>query len=218
MKTKMRNTLLGIIVLSSSAFAGETVGSTPTNLKSKESGTGEKCFNESTHLINLGIGIGGGSYYSAVGYDSYSRSPALSITYEQPWSQKLGPGFLGVGGYLGYQNAHYRNNHYTSANYYYEHNWNYMMLAGRAAYHWDVLNSEKAEVYAGAIIGLRIQSYNYVTNNPNSNGDTRLNEGNVYPIFSAFAGARWYFAKNVAFYGEVGSGISYLTGGLSFKF
>ncbi|MDP1746943.1 MAG: hypothetical protein Q8L90_15315 [Bacteroidota bacterium] len=215
MKTKMRNTLLVLIGLSSAAFAGEPV---INSLPFKSAQDGEKSFNENTHIINIGIGSGGNRYYRGSGYDVYGRSPAFSLSYEQPWRERLGPGFLGVGAYFGYQNAHYRNNHYTSSNYYYEHNWNYMMIAARAIYHWDVLNAANAEVYGGAILGLRIQTYNYSTNNPFSNGDNRLNEGSVYPAFSIIAGARWYFAKKVAVYGEVGSGISYLTAGLSFKF
>lgn len=216
MKTKMRNTLLVLVGWSSIAFAGEPVINTSAGKLSQD---GEKSFNENTHIINIGIGSGGARYYRGLGgFDDYGASPAFSLSYEQPWPQRLGPGYLGVGAYFGYQNAHYRNNFYTSSNYYYEHKWNYMMVAARAIYHWDVLNSEKAEVYGGAILGLRIQTYNYATNNPNANGDARLDEGSVYPAFSVIAGARWYFAKNVAVYGEVGSGISYLTGGLSFKF
>lgn len=216
MKTKKINSLLVLIGLSSIAFASEPVTSIATGKLLKDDGTGEKCFNESTHIINIGIGVGGANYYVGGGY---RKSPAFSATYEQPWRKKLGPGFLGVGAYFGFQNAHYRNDYYYSNSYYYEHNWNYMMIAARGVYHWDVLNSEKAEVYGGVLLGLRIQSYKYSTNNPYANAnDYRLNEGNVYPVFSAFAGARWYFAKKVALYGEVGSGISYLTGGLSFKF
>ncbi len=217
MKTKIKNTLLVLIGLSSAAFAGEPVVKTLTYKISKEE-SGEKSFDENTHIINIGIGSGGNRYYRGSGYDVYRVSPAFSLSYEQPWRERLGPGFLGVGAYLGFQNAHYRNNHYTSSNYYYEHNWNYMMIAARAVYHWDVLNAANAEVYGGAILGLRIQTYNYSTNNPFSDSDNRLDEGSVYPAFSIIAGARWYFAKKVAIYGEVGSGISYLTVGLSFKF
>jgi hypothetical protein len=40
----------------------------------------------------------------------------------------------------------------------------------------------------------------------------------VYPAYTVFGGARWYFVKNIALFGEAGYGISYLTGGFSFKF
>lgn len=216
MKTKMRNTLLVLIGLSSVAFAGEPVINASTYKISQD---GEKCFNESTHIINLGVGLSGRSYYKGGAFGRYSTSPAFSLSYEQPWPKKLGPGFLGVGAYVGYQTSRYRYDYDKNSNfYYYEHKWNHTVIAARGVYHWDVLNSEKAEVYGGALIGLRIQTYNYASNNPNPDDYYKLNEGSVYPVFSAFAGARWYFAKNVAVYGEVGSGVSYLTGGLSFKF
>ncbi|MES2139467.1 MAG: hypothetical protein V4511_07140 [Bacteroidota bacterium] len=217
MKTKIKNTLLVLIGLSSVAYAGEPVQKVLTYNISQED-SGEKSFNENTHIINIGIGSGGNRYYRGAGYDDFGRSPAFSLSYEQPWRERLGPGYLGVGAYFGYQNAHYRNNHYTGSNYYYEHNWNYMMIAARAIYHWDVLNVANAELYGGAMLGLRIQTYNYTTNNPFADDNNRLNEGSVFPAFSIIAGARWYFVKNVAVYGEVGSGISYLTAGLSFKF
>ncbi|MDQ3047606.1 MAG: hypothetical protein M3R27_08675 [Bacteroidota bacterium] len=181
-----------------------------------------KCFDESTKLINLGVGFGGVGYYKGrkgSGY-SYGRTPAFSLSYEQAIPKKVGPGYIGVGVYFGYQNAHqrYEDVYYAGNRYYYEHNWNYMMIAARGAYHFDFLNSERAEVYAGAIIGVRIQTYSYSTNSPDPDDNYKLNEGAVYPAYSLFAGARWYFVKRVAFFAEAGYGISFLTGGLTFKF
>ena len=76
-----------------------------------------------------------------------------------------------------------------------------------------------AEVYGGVLLGLRIQTYKYETNNPDPNAlDYRLHSGSVYPTISVFAGARWYFVKKVALFGEIGYGISYLNAGVSFKF
>jgi hypothetical protein len=186
----------------------------------KSSGSGEKCYDENTRIINAGIGFGGGNYYHLAlgGSYSYIISPAFSLTYEQPLKKKVGPGYIGVGAYAGFQTASYTNNYigYNSYNYYYEDRWNYIIAGARGAYHWDVLNSGKAEVYGGVIIGLRIQTYTYTTNDPNNNNN-RLNEGSVYPAFSIFAGARWYFVKKVALFGELGYGISYATAGVSFK-
>ncbi len=185
--------------------------------------SGEKCFDENTHIINLGLGFGGGNYYHGAYGGSYSanRSPAFSLSYEQSLKKRIGPGYIGVGAYAGFQTARYRYNYYNDNNgnyYYYEHKYNYTMIAARGAYHWDVLNSKKAEVYAGAVIGVRIQTYTYTSNDPDPKYYNRLNEGAAYPAYSLFAGARWYFAGHVALFGEVGYGISYLTGGISFKF
>ena len=193
--------------------------------KTMDDDDGSKCFDGKTHIINLGVGLGNNYYsgYSGIGY-GYQSSPAFSISYEQAIPKKLGPGYLGVGAYFGFQTAsstynyHYGKNGYNN-NYYYKNSWNNFMVAARAAYHWDVLNFKRADIYAGVMIGARIQTYNYETNNPDPYADNyRLNQGSAYPSLSAFVGARWYFVKNVALFGEFGYGISYVTGGLSFKF
>jgi hypothetical protein len=187
-------------------------------------GSGGKCYDENTHLLNLGLGFGN-SYYKFNNYKGYEsgRTPVFILSYEQPLRNKVGPGFLGVGAYVSYQNAHerYDYDYYYNGNnrFYYRHNWNHFVIAGRAAYHWDVLNAEKAELYGGTTIGVRINSYSYTTNNPDPDyRNYELNEGAVYPAFAVFAGARWYFVPSVALYAEVASGISFLSGGLTFKF
>lgn len=218
--------VLLICVVSLSSFADHWP---PKKEKSsflkKESG--EKCFNENTHIINLGVGFGGRSYYSrysGVNVTRYGTTPAISLTYEQALPKKLGPGYLGIGAYFGFQRSYYEydNGYYDPFlnynTYYYRHNWNYYMIAARAAYHWDVLNAKNAEVYAGAIVGVRFQTHNYKTNDPGGKDPYPLSQSSVYPAYSAFAGARWYFVPSVGLFAEVGYGISYATVGFSFKF
>jgi hypothetical protein len=226
---KKINTLIVLAGLSFSSFAGEPVNGT-NNFLSTSKGDGEKCFDESTHIINFGIGFGGYAYHSlyrGAGY-SYARTPLFSLSYEQPWPKKLGPGYLGIGALVAYQHEsiNYDYNYgYASTSsgfvyttYHYNHKWNYYMVAARAAYHWDVLNSKNAEVYAGILIGIRFNSETYTTNDPGKNDPYNYQQNFVSPVGSVYAGARWYFAKNFGVYGEVGYGISYATVGLSYKF
>jgi hypothetical protein len=187
--------------------------------KSAKNGT---CFDESTHLINVGLGFGFATYsrYNlGGGYESRS-SPVFNVSYEQCWPKKLGPGYLGVGGYGAYRTAYsrYDNYYYLADRYYYEHRWNYITVAARAVYHWDVLNSKNAEVYGGFVAGLRFTTYHYSTNSadPNMTGYKRSDAG-VMPVGSIFAGARWYFVPKFALFGEAGVGITYLSGGITFK-
>jgi hypothetical protein len=198
-------------VLSTSSFA-------------QNSGGGGDCYDESSHLINLGVGLTNAYYHfdNRKGY-SHGRTPAFIFVYEQPLKNKVGPGYIGVGPYLSFQNAHerydgdwYVNN--TNERYYYEHNWNYFVIAARGAYHWDVLNNAKGELYAGTIIGVRVNQYTYTDNYHDPNFDNHLNQGDVDAAVAAYIGARWYFVPNVALYGEVATGVSFLTGGLTFKF
>ncbi len=189
-------------------------------------GEGGKCYDESTHLLNLGVGFGGSAYYdfrTGTGY-SKGRTPVFVLSYEQPLRNKVGPGYIGLGPYFSFQNAHERYDYYYKYNgvndkYYHERNWNYFVIALKGAYHWDVLNSEKAELYAGTIIGVRFNTITYTDNNPDPGYSYKeTSSGNVYPAIGVYAGARWYFVPNVALFGEAGVGVSWLTGGLTFKF
>src|ERR1043165_4611595 len=198
--------LMMLIAGAFSSTAGE-IKSEKENRSFLNAGDGGKSFDEGTHIINAGVGFGGRSYHSLYkgAKSSYGRTPAFSISYEQPWPKRIGPGYLGVGALFAFQHE-YNNYDYDYAyiststgfaykTYYYHHKWSYYTIAGRAAYHWDVLNSEKAEVYAGVIIGLRSQTHSYDTNDPGKNDPYGYSEGVVYPAYNVFAGARWYFAK-----------------------
>ncbi len=216
----MKKIILSVmaIMYSVSGFSG-----TDNEFVFKNQSTGEKCFNESSHLINIGVSIGGIGYYKYPNGGTYRRSPNFNFSYEQPWKQKLGPGYLGVGAYGSFQTENYTNYYYTNGytnKYSYEHHWTRITVAGRAVYHWDVLNSERAEVYAGVLIGARFSLYNYETNDPDpaSKNAYRVTNSFAYPAWGAFAGARWYFVKSVGLFAEVGHGVTNITGGFTFKF
>lgn len=218
MKTKILNTIFLLLVLSSGIKAYEALAIKEINLLNNESVV--KCYDENTRILNFGIGLNGRSYYSGIGSNTYSKSPTFSLTYEKASPKKYGPGYLGVGAYVGYDNARYQNTYDLSKNYYYEHNWNYITIAARGVYHWDLLNFEKADIYGGALVGIRIQSYKYASNDPGPNANDNIikNQGNAFPLLSVFTGARWYLAKSYAVYSEIGTGVSYFTVGLSYKF
>lgn len=177
-------------------------------------------FDEETRLINVGIGFGNRSYYRS-NYSSYTQSPAFSLSYEQSMKEKIGPGIFGLGGYVGYQKATYRsyyyNYYYYSQNYYYEDAYKYYLLAGRAVYHWDVLNKDKAELYSGLILGLRIQTSTHTDSDPNHPYNYYYNQGSSGFIYAGFIGGRYYLTKHAALYCEIGYGISYANIGLTLK-
>jgi hypothetical protein len=215
----MKKIALLFVALSTGVFVTASEAEGSFNLKSSSSG--EKCFDENSHLINLGISFGGVGYYKYVG-GTYRRSPIFNFSYEQPWKQKIGPGFLGVGAYASFQTQYYarvERSAYDWQFYNYESHWTHITVAGRAVYHWDVLNSERAEVYGGVIIGVRMNLYRYETNDPNpSKKNYELANSFAYPAWGAFVGARWYFVKNVALYAEAGHGVSNVNAGLTIKF
>ncbi|MBL7910925.1 MAG: hypothetical protein JNJ41_07720 [Bacteroidia bacterium] len=215
------------LILVVTAFFLTTANALGQNNKSKGIGSsadngGSGCFNQSSKIINIGIGFGSRSYYrySGFGY-SYHASPAFSLSYEQAIPNKIGPGYLGVGAYLGYKSAYvmYDNYYYNNNKYYYRHNWRYFLIAARAAYHLDALNFDKGELYFGGIVGIRYSAYSYETNSLDPNKDLyELHSSSVYPTASLFIGGRYYFAKNFGAFCELGYGVSYITAGLSLKF
>lgn len=218
MNMKKKSRMLLVIAIVSSLLI------TPAYAQKSSGGSG-KCYDENSHLINLGVGVGRSYYkYNHLNGWSSGRTPVFLLSYEQPLRNKVGPGYIGVGGVFAYQNEYvrydgtwlYKSDWYD---YYYRQNWDYYVIAGRATYHWDVLNSGKAEVYGGAEIGARFNSYRYTTNNPDPNykGD-EWHEGSADGVVAAFVGARWYFVPNVALYSEVATGVCFISGGLTFKF
>jgi hypothetical protein len=193
------------------------------NSISESSSSGGKAFNESTKVINVGVGFLGAYYYRynrGQGY-SYRQSPAFNLSYEQGIGRKTGPGVIGVGLYFGYQSARwqYDNYYYKGVPFYYRHSWRYTTIAARGAYHLDALTTDKGELYFGALLGLQIRSYTFSSNSPDPDVNSyRINQGNVGTVGSIFLGGRYYFTDNIGLFGELGYGVTYLTLGLSVKF
>ena len=191
--------------------------------KAKSGSSGGTCFTGNSNVLNLGVGFFGGSYYKygKNGSYKYSVSPAFSASFEHGLPEKIGPGYIGIGFYLGYRTATYRFDdfYYLNNRYYYEHKWTYSFWAIRGVYHVEELMTDNAELYFGSNLGIRYVKYSYNTNSidPFAN-NYKLNEASIRPSLSLFAGGRYYFTKNIGAFLEIGYGITWLTGGLAFKF
>ncbi|MCE3226818.1 MAG: hypothetical protein K0S32_1369 [Bacteroidetes bacterium] len=190
--------------------------------KNSSSSSGGKCFNENSKVLNLGVGFWS-HYYRKYGRGNYAyhSSPVFNLSYEQSLKQQVGPGFLGVGAFLGYQRTYlrYDDYYYKNNRYYWKQSWTYSYIAFRAAYHADALMTDKAELYFGANAGLRFSTYRFETNTDDP--DVRIydvKESTIYPAWALFVGGRFYFTDNIGIFGELGYGMSWLTVGASIKF
>lgn len=190
----------------------------------KEQPTGNKSFDEKTRILNFGVGFGYSYYsYSSGPYVTVRHIPAISVSYEQPWSKRLGPGYLGIGGYLGFKASSAKTDYSDFyGSYTYRDVNNNFIIASRAMYHWDGLNFEKADIYGGFILGLRIETSHYVSEYTgiysSTNGSNTNTRDLSLGVAAAFvAGARYYFTPKFGAYGELSYGISYLTLGVSLK-
>jgi hypothetical protein len=217
--------LLSLFTDARSFDEGTTPSGSLSTLNSKAPNSGAKCFDGNSRLLNIGLGFGYTYYTYPSGSGVSTRNlPTISVSYEQPWKERLGPGFLGVGGYLAMKNSSYKAD-YTDfyGSYTVKESNNNFIIASRAMYHWDELNFEKAEVYGGFILGIRVAMSNssgqysggYSTVYGTSNYDN--SDVSIGLAASFVAGARYYFKPKFAVYGELSYGISWLTVGLTVK-
>lgn len=191
MKTKFAKPLIGIaavcicFVLSS------------TQVKSQTFSVGDKD-------LNLGIGFGA-TWYSGSFFKT--TIPPVSASLDIGLKDDIGPGVLGIGGYVGFSSYKYE--------YSYVYTWGYkyttFILGARGTYHMQFI--DKLDTYGGLLLGFRIVSSKYY-------GDTGFSYSGAAGsglAYSFFVGGRYYLADNIAIFGELGYGIAYLTLGATFK-
>lgn len=157
-----------------------------------------------------GISIGLGGNYLA----STSGSPAIGLSLEHGLMD-LGPGVLGIGGYLGYKSLGYESRYF---NYQSDWRYTYLIIGVRGAWHYNEWHgNSQLDTYGGLML-----SYNVVS----------FKDNTVYPVgtpayhyssssglgLTGFLGARYYFNDQFAAHAELGYGIAILNVGVSYKF
>ncbi len=167
------------------------------------------CFEKGTNVINVGIGVG--DVYWGAGYGSYGLPVSLNVSYEHGITEKLGIGYIGVGGQISYASEKY--------SYDGEEAWRStgVLIAARASYHFAIPAEigEKLDPYAGALLGYVITSYTY-----DDGYGTGYNVGKSGGVgVGIYAGAHYHFTPHFGVYGEVGyTSFSILNLGVAFRF
>ena len=156
-------------------------------------------YEKGTNVVSAGVGLGS-SIVSSYG----SQTPGISLQYERGVAE-AGPGVISVGGYLGFKSYKYN---YGSG---YSYKLKYTIVGVRGSYHLTQLNVENLDLYGGLMLSYNIVS---VSDNTGSSGSSYGSAAG----FSAFVGGRYYFAKTLAVFAELGYGVSYLNLGLALKF
>ena len=165
-------------------------------------------FDQGDFVLNLGLGIGS-TLYTGLYYKT--TVPPVFVSGDYCVRENLGPGNLGVGGYIGY-NAYKWDYTYLGDSWGYK--YSTIIIGPRGTYHFVDL-VDNLDLYGGILLGARIVSakeygttylgYNYTAN---SSG----------VAYSMFAGARYYFSDNFGVMAELGYGIAYLSVAASLKF
>lgn len=156
-----------------------------------------------TKFLNVGVGVGGGYGYGGLGgYGGYNRGILLGASFEVGVAPNIT-----VGGFADYRRISFSG--ITGLN---DYGVNYIYIGARGSYHFNELLSlptDKADLYAG--IGLGYLSANY--DNAYFNG---YNAGGIFvPIH---IGGRYFFSEKIGGFAEIGSGVSLLKLGVTFRF
>lgn len=171
-------------------------------------------FHNGTQVISAGMGIG-----SNWGLHNGTQTPAISVAYEQGMWDIDGPGVISLGAYVGHKSFKYK---YNNPFYWYNQKLSYTILGLRSAFHFNMIDVDKLDLYAGAMLSFNIAKYKTESgyhhseyahfHDSNLDGSYGSNLG-----LSFYAGARYYFTDNLAVFGELGYGVSYLNLGIAFK-
>jgi len=181
--------------------------------------THAQSFEKGTKAINLGFGIGGGyglgSYYTRVGV-----IPTFLVAMDVGVAD-IGPGTLGIGGLVGFNTVQssyryanifngYSTGTYRSTN---------LLFGVRGNYHWNEWhNNDKLDTYAGVMMGASVRVSDSYTSNETQQATALGSVVNNPFRHHVYVGARYLFSPNFGVFAEVGHGITYLSGGLTFKF
>jgi len=168
-------------------------------------------FREGSNVISGGLGFGS----ALAGSLSYgSQSPGLALSFEHGMWEVGGPGAISLGGYLGYKSYKYSVSGVSGGVIYnYTQKWSYTIIGLRSAYHYNGFTDEKFDPYGGLMLSYDIFGHSISGDN---SGVVNI-KGNSEVFLSAFFGARYYFADNLAVYGEIGYGVAFFTVGLSYN-
>ncbi|UOQ99429.1 hypothetical protein MUN81_08010 [Hymenobacter sp. 5317J-9] len=164
-------------------------------------------FQVGTNMVNVGIGLGN-RYNYGTGYfgGSSSVTPALSVSYERGILE-VGPGVVGVGGFVGYQGATYDfggNDRWKFTD---------IIVTLRGTFHYPV--AEQFDAYGGVNLGMRHASASFEGSSIyGSLGSASANE----VAAGLFVGGRYFFTPSIGAFAELGYDQTYLKIGVAAKF
>ncbi len=169
-------------------------------------------FAKKDNVLGFGFGIGGVYGITSVS----SQSPVFGVQYDRGIIELGFGGVIGVGGFMGYKSIVDKYDDFTGT---YKDKYSILIFGARGTFHYDLFRVKNLDTYAGSMIAFHSVGHkrDYPNNYPSYYGPGRKSPGSA-AYASIFAGAKYYFAPQVAAYAEVGYGVSWLTMGIAFKF
>jgi hypothetical protein len=168
-------------------------------------------FNKKDLIGGIGTGLG----YPYLPDVNATALPPLFVFVDKGAIELRDIGLLSIGGAVGFKYMYMNTN---DAGLETRDSWSDMLTVGRAALHVDLINNEDLDTYVGIGIGLKFQLYKdeYPTNN-NTKIETQ-SKLNIDPLYNFYVGGRYYFSRDFGAFGELGYNLSYITGGICYRF
>lgn len=162
------------------------------------------------HVLSPSFGVGG--IYPVFGSVN-TQTPLFGLSYEYGAFDRLGPGSVGIGGFLGYKA--YKRIEQIDGNSYFE-KLHYMVLGVKGSYHYNPFKKVKGlDPYAGLMLSLNVPDY------ANNYTDKYKYLGSKYRGYLAgtvYVGAHFFFTENMGAFAEAGFGTAFFSLGMNFKF
>lgn len=167
----------------------------------------ENLFSKGDKVLNLGIGLGNtlysGTYYS-------TKIPPISASLEFGFKDGIiEKGSIGLGGYVGFASNQWK---YGFSGVEWGYNYTNIIVGARGVFHYPLI--DKLDTYTGLMVGFNIVSSKKFGNIDSGYNYSAANGG---PVWSWFAGGRYYFTDKIAAMAEIGYGIAWLNIGVAMK-
>lgn len=170
-------------------------------------------------VMSLGAGAGSGyfgsSKYKGYGY-TYRSIPSIHLGFEHGISEAIPKSIIGLGGSLSFWHGsqHYNDKFGRT----WDKSWTDVTTLVKGYYHHKFLVSDKWDVYAALMAGVRYRTYTFTTSDQYYNYENR-NETGAYPAGGIAVGGRIYVSKKFGFYAEAGTGVNvdYIQVGMALK-
>ncbi|MES2690630.1 MAG: outer membrane beta-barrel protein [Bacteroidota bacterium] len=183
----MKKLLLKISMIAALAVSGLS----NTNAQVYEQGKGQ---------LNVGLGIG--STLTATGFNT--TIPPIGVSYEYGFHENISGG-----AYLGYSGADYEFAGYKWT-------YSYIIVGARGSWHFDFLDSDKLDPYAGLLLGYNIASVSVEKPAGATYTPPVATAGGV--VIGGHLGMRYHFNEKLGAFAELGYGIAFLQLGVTAKF
>ena len=168
-----------------------------------------QAFYQGASMLSVGIGFGG----VHGDYSPTASSPTTGLSYEYGITE-FNQGVLGVGLYLGNKVFTLRKEEVNPI-FYQESKWDYTIVGLLGNYHFSTRH--RYDPYISVMGGIKSLTYKNVNTTNQEDPYSSSSKSKVGVAFSVGGGVRYFWSNNIAAFGEVGYGISYVTIGACIK-